>query len=83
MVAPVSTTPGQARYDLIVEPLPRQDNWDSEVWLSGNGDQRSRYGRALSVVSAMAAAEDAAGHWVATDGRGGADDRQLPAAGWL
>ncbi len=54
---------GQVHYRLIVEPLPRQDGWDWTVWRSGTPERQSRYGRASSVVSAMAAAEDAAGNW--------------------
>jgi signal transduction histidine kinase len=69
--ASVPGPPGQARYRLVVEPLPRQNGWDWEVWLPGSDGHRSRYGRASSVVSAMAAAEDAAGHWAS----GTPDDR--------
>ncbi len=48
----------------IVEPLPRQNGWDWTVWRSGAlRPGESRYGRASSGVSAMAAAEDAARHW--------------------
>jgi hypothetical protein len=59
---------GQIQYRLIVEPLPRQNGWDWTVWQPGNEGQQTRYGRASSIVSAMAAAEDAAGHWVKTGG---------------
>jgi signal transduction histidine kinase len=62
--ASVVLPPDQVRYRLIVEPLPRQNGWDWAVWQPGGYGQRSRYGRASSVVSAMAAAEDAARHWV-------------------
>jgi nitrogen-specific signal transduction histidine kinase len=57
---------GQIQYRLIVEPLPRQNGWDWTVWQPGNEGQQTRYGRASSIVSAMAAAENAAGHWVIT-----------------
>jgi hypothetical protein len=59
---------GQPHYRLIVEPLPRQNGWDWTVWRAGKDGQQSRYGRASSIVSAMAAAEDAAAHWVETGG---------------
>jgi signal transduction histidine kinase len=59
---------GEVHYRLIVEPLPRQNGWDWTVWRPGNDGQQSRYGRASSIVSAMAAAEDAAGHLVKTHG---------------
>jgi hypothetical protein len=65
--ASVAIPPGQLRCRLIVEPLPRQNGWDWAVWQPGAHGQRSRSGRASSVVSAMAAAEDAARHWVKTD----------------
>jgi signal transduction histidine kinase len=66
--ASVPGPPGQVHYRLIVEPLPRQNGWDWTVWRPGNDGQQSRYGRASSIVSAMAAAEDAAGDWVRTGG---------------
>jgi signal transduction histidine kinase len=62
--ASVLVPPGQFPYRLIVEPLPRQNGWDWAVWRPGSNGQQSRHGRASSVVSAMAAAEDAARHWV-------------------
>ena len=68
--ASVLVPPGQVRGRLIVEPLPRQNGWDWAVWRPGNDPQQSRYGRASSVVSAMAAAEDAAVHWVKTGSPG-------------
>jgi signal transduction histidine kinase len=64
MFASVPGRFGQVHYRLTVEPLPRQNGWDWTVWRPGNDGQQSRYGRASSIVSAMAAAEDAAGHWV-------------------
>jgi signal transduction histidine kinase len=70
MFASVVIPPGQVRYRLIVEPLPRQNGWDWAVWQPGGSGRRSRYGRASSVVSAMAAAEDAARHWVTTGSPG-------------
>ncbi|MGA3000705.1 MAG: response regulator [Acetobacteraceae bacterium] len=54
---------GQVHCRLIVEPIPRQNGWDWTVWRPGSDGRQSCYGRASSVISAMAAAEDAAGHW--------------------
>ncbi len=63
MFADVAARPGRLRYKLIVEPLPRRDGWDWAVWRPGEPEETSRHGRASSVVSAMAAAEDAARRW--------------------
>lgn len=63
LFATVLIRPGQLRYRLIVEPLPRRDGWDWTVWRPGDAEETARHGRASSVVSAMAAAEDAARHW--------------------
>jgi signal transduction histidine kinase len=68
--ASVLVPAGQVRYRLIVEPLPRQNGWDWAVWRAGHYGQQSRYGRASSVMTAMAAAEDAARHWVNTGSPG-------------
>ena len=57
---------GQARYRLIVEPLPRRNGWDWAVWRADDAGEPSRHGRASSLVSAMAAAEDAARLWAGT-----------------
>jgi signal transduction histidine kinase len=76
--ASVPGPPGETHCRLIVEPLPRQNGWDWTVWQPGTDGQQSRHGRASSVVSAMAAAEDAAGQWLKTgatgDWRGAAED---------
>jgi hypothetical protein len=64
--ASVPGRPGETRCRLVVEPLPRQNGWDWTVWWLGRDGQQSRHGRASSVVSAMAAAEDAAGQWLKT-----------------
>ena len=68
--ASVPGPPGDTRCRLIVEPLPRQNGWDWTVWRPGSDGQQSRYGRASSIVSAMAAAEDAAGQWLKTGSTG-------------
>lgn len=71
----------QAHYRLVVEPLPRQNGWDWEVWRPGSDGPLSRHGRASSVVSAMAAAESAAEHWWKV---GTSDDCSAPSVddGW-
>jgi signal transduction histidine kinase len=63
LFATVLVRSDRLRYRLIVEPLPRRDGWDWTVWRPGDAEETSRHGRASSVVSAMAAAEDAARHW--------------------
>jgi hypothetical protein len=63
LFASVLVRPGPRQYRLIVEPLPRRNGWDWAVWRPGDPDETSRHGRASSVVSAMAAAEDAARNW--------------------
>jgi signal transduction histidine kinase len=70
LFASVLIPPGEVRYRLIVEPLPRRDGWDWTVWRPGDTEETSRYGRASSVVSAMAAAEDTARHWNKTEAPG-------------
>jgi hypothetical protein len=60
LFASVLAEPGQPRYRLIVEPLPKQNGWDWTVWRPGEAEETSRHGRASSVVSAMTAAEGAA-----------------------
>jgi signal transduction histidine kinase len=55
--------PGTVRHRLIVEQLPRRNGWDWAVWQPGDTGEAPRCGRASSVVSAMAAAEDAVKHW--------------------
>jgi signal transduction histidine kinase len=74
LFASVLVYPGPVRYRLIVEPLPKRNGWDWTVWRPGSGGKMSLYGRASSVVGAMAAAEDAAGRW----GQGGPPDLAHP-----
>ena len=57
-------------YRLIVERLPRRKAWDWAVWQPGDPARTPRYGRASSVISAMAAAEEAARQWARTDSTG-------------
>ncbi len=63
LFATVQAEAGDIRYRLIIEPLPRRDGWDWTVWRPGDAGNASRHGRASSVVSAMAAAEDATRDW--------------------
>ncbi|MGD0432233.1 MAG: response regulator [Acetobacteraceae bacterium] len=58
---------GMPTYRLIVEQLPRRKAWDWAVWRPGDPAGTSRYGRASSVIVAMAAAEEAARQWARTD----------------
>jgi signal transduction histidine kinase len=71
LFASVPAGPGLLRYRLIVEPLPRRNGWDWAVWRPDDSREASRHGRASSVVSAMAAAEDAARRWDHTGAAGG------------
>ena len=80
--ASVQGPPGGTRCRLIVEPLPRQNAWDWAVWRPGSDGQESRHGRASSVVSAMAAAEDAAGQWLKTGPTAELPTAKLPGAEW-
>jgi len=73
LFAAILVSPDQVRYRLIVEPLPRRNGWDWVVWRPSDSEATSRYGRASSIVSAMAAAEDAARLWEQTELREQAD----------
>jgi signal transduction histidine kinase len=75
MFASMSGAGFRGHYHLVVEPMPREPGWDWTVWRRGSKGKHARHGRASSVVSAMAAAENAAEVW----SRGGqADDRSDP-----
>lgn len=71
LYASVLISAGPLCFRLIVEPLPRRNGWDWVAWRPGELQDTSRHGRASSVVSAMAAAEDAAKHWEETEPPGG------------
>ncbi len=61
--ASVPADDGGVRYRLVVEPLPKRNGWDWTVWSPDDQEREPRYGRATSLVAAMAAAEATARAW--------------------